>query len=1050
MPPKGSKGKSKSTETKAKSGEGSKKWVEDTLLMDQTKQKTPKLEETIEQLNLKNEKIKNITALVESFQVNAVDQFNPAHAIPLIMPKTLIKHGMYMTEVSSKTAIPILQVRDDAPPNWNLPAAGGQHHIAALEIWLEKKLAQLNEYVAKEHSIQKQDPDDVDKNELKQWNEGGKKEKDALEGIMAYEGLWLVSLFDDSMIDESLALHISQNEMKHVYMELLMDGLIQLFKIMKAQGSDYQQVKLVPQSKGNASKQTELLRQDYVWEMLSQFDTTGMHYWHANFMQFSEFYLMMMSSYGGMLAYLVGCLEKKLHICFNSVEVDEKAVKTLLLSLRSKKAKAAQEKLEQIFDELHDARPILEAIRNGIREAINECFNSCIANMSGIHEISNQSSADWATIFAQYALEVHCKIKEQVTILQERGDLDRLCTEVRHALKTCMIKSKIVFVCDTCHEDYASFPFMSRSMFMLLKMHLACIQSTIFEIVLILFKSYPAALHMEGQILAMNIPNHSISQLELLSIFGMSLTGAVKKSKPSIPRKGKAKAMANDDDDDDGEYIDVEGESSAEKDVDGEGDDGDEQSVQESADDDKHDVQVESREECLAGQERAKMEAEECAKSLEIEASQAFKVLNNSPKVSVPAMVTSYLPWMCKSKISSDAVQNSFQGQDLLRWHTWEWAAQIELETTDYQANRVSKELQQTMLLEKRKHPNKVAVTHTWPDGLTNDQPVMKVFDLDTELAHHNYTILQESQQSQLQQQALEDLVKVLNMNAYVQWCGLQVGDSDLKKCRSSIDVLEVVYHATEEGASKAFLQKCKFVVTSQYELKMSKVGTLNPVDSTSVPDANEPHHAEPAGTECATITDASTTHQSSENHYNILTGATGAEADHPSGNTDTQDCLMGDQETGKTSGGKGDDAMDNAGDMSMDKSLDMGSNSSDASSDAASAPPQISIPSPPPTAGAHPPDPPALHDSNDEIFHRTLSSDTKRSHPPSVQPSKKHAASKSLLLGDEETIQRSSLGLAPLHHAPPRSKQKLDGGAPSSGLLNVAEGDEDVSEQLG
>ncbi|KAI6020613.1 hypothetical protein EDC04DRAFT_2607406 [Pisolithus marmoratus] len=189
------------------------------------------------------------------------------------------------------------------------------------------------------------------------------------------------------------------------------------------------------------------------------------------------------------------------------------------------------------------------------------------------------------------------------------------------------------------------------------------------------------------------------------------------------------------------------------------------------------------------------MEMEEHAKSLEIEASQAFKVLNNSPKVSVPTMVTSYLPWTHKSKISSDAIQNSFRGQDLLKWHTWEWAAQvrpshmrnlqilgcitiyeacsisaycltllsdmnggaatlhskIELETTDYRVNHVSKELQQTMLLEKRKHPNKVMVTHTWPDGLTNDQPVVKVFDLDTELSCHNYTIIRESQQSQLQ-----------------------------------------------------------------------------------------------------------------------------------------------------------------------------------------------------------------------------------------------------------------------------------------------------------
>ncbi|KAI6025438.1 hypothetical protein EDC04DRAFT_2899879 [Pisolithus marmoratus] len=330
MPPKGSKSKGKSTEAKSRAGEGSKKRVEDTLLMDQTAAKAPKLEETIEQLNVKNEKIKQamlgyamfdilkfrdrlqfgkwnprllikaqITSLVELFQVNAVDQFNPAHVIPLIVPKNLIKRGTYMTEISNNTPIPVLQVSNDAPTNWSLPAAGGQHRVAALETWLEKKCAQLNEYIVKERALRKQDPANVDEAELKQWNEGAKKEKDALEGVVAYEGAWIVSLFDDSMIDESLALHIARNETKHIYMESLMEGLIQLFKIMKAQRSDYQQVKLVPQSKGNASRQRELLRQDYVWDMLSQFDTAGVHYWHADFMLFTEFYMTMMASYSG-------------------------------------------------------------------------------------------------------------------------------------------------------------------------------------------------------------------------------------------------------------------------------------------------------------------------------------------------------------------------------------------------------------------------------------------------------------------------------------------------------------------------------------------------------------------------------------------------------------------------------------------------------------------------------------------------------------------------------------------------------------------------------
>ncbi|KAI6038255.1 hypothetical protein EDC04DRAFT_2896660 [Pisolithus marmoratus] len=241
MPLKGSKlSKGKSTEAKMRAGEGSKKQVQDTLLMDQTAAKAPKLEETIKQLNMKNEKIKQamlgyatfdilkfqdrlqfgkwnphllikaqITSLMESFQVNTVDRFNPAHAIPLIIPKNLIKRGMYTTEISNKSPIPILQVRDDAPTNWILPAAGGQHRVAVLEIWLEKKHTQLNEYIVKEHALRKQDPANVDEAKLKQWNEGAKKEKDALEGVVEYEGAWLISLFDDSNMGGLIMLGVS-------------------------------------------------------------------------------------------------------------------------------------------------------------------------------------------------------------------------------------------------------------------------------------------------------------------------------------------------------------------------------------------------------------------------------------------------------------------------------------------------------------------------------------------------------------------------------------------------------------------------------------------------------------------------------------------------------------------------------------------------------------------------------------------------------------------------------------------------------------------------
>ncbi|KAI6016456.1 hypothetical protein PISMIDRAFT_13238 [Pisolithus microcarpus 441] len=52
---------------------------------------------------------------------------------------------------------------------------------------------------------------------------------------------------------------------------------------MRAEARTYQNVKLLPQSKGTAAKQLELLNQDYVWEMLTHFDTAGVHYWHADF-----------------------------------------------------------------------------------------------------------------------------------------------------------------------------------------------------------------------------------------------------------------------------------------------------------------------------------------------------------------------------------------------------------------------------------------------------------------------------------------------------------------------------------------------------------------------------------------------------------------------------------------------------------------------------------------------------------------------------------------------------------------------------------------------
>jgi len=83
-----------------------------------------------------------------------------------------------------------------------------------------------------------------------------------------------------------------------------MEGLVQTFRTMKADGQTHRDVKVIPQAKGTSAKQRELLRLDYVWDMLERFDRAGIQYWHSrSIMNFNDFYSTMLSSYGGVSVY---------------------------------------------------------------------------------------------------------------------------------------------------------------------------------------------------------------------------------------------------------------------------------------------------------------------------------------------------------------------------------------------------------------------------------------------------------------------------------------------------------------------------------------------------------------------------------------------------------------------------------------------------------------------------------------------------------------------------------------------------------------------------
>ena len=187
----------------------------------------PKLEETIEQVNLKNAKakqaflgyarfdvIKNkarlifgkynprplvttqVQGLVHSFHVDGVDRFNPQFSIPLIVDKSILQPGCWAPDMECVDSLPDLEISEDAPTDWEIVAAGGQHRVAALEDWLDRKRKQWKELKNEREKHLRQELENVDTGLLVYLNTTLKRDVEELEGVLHNEGRWMVSLFD--------------------------------------------------------------------------------------------------------------------------------------------------------------------------------------------------------------------------------------------------------------------------------------------------------------------------------------------------------------------------------------------------------------------------------------------------------------------------------------------------------------------------------------------------------------------------------------------------------------------------------------------------------------------------------------------------------------------------------------------------------------------------------------------------------------------------------------------------------------------------------------
>lgn len=298
-----------------------------------------------------------------------------------------------------------------------------------------------------------------------------------------------------------------------------------------------------------------------------------------------------------------------------------------------------------------------------------------------------------------------------------------------------------------------------------------------------IFEQYGAFLDMEIRISETSIPERETKQAALCAAFNLTPSGA---------KNGKGKMMKREDD---AGAMDADEEEAENEENEGRGQDIDDDNGSDNAEEgpEKEELGAEP----AARQEKVKVVASKRLNSLHSEATDAIKVLVSSPKVTSKTHGL-YEPWARKSSISSNALPNSFRGQKLVSWHTWEWGASpsqsrsrflrilactaifehaviasyrrdlltdplggpcfirrfLDRTTRPYRIKVVQKTLQQTVLDGKKKKAAetlKVAIPMSWPDEIEVPECAVSSFDFKESIMGYNCSIQKEDQRIQLQ-----------------------------------------------------------------------------------------------------------------------------------------------------------------------------------------------------------------------------------------------------------------------------------------------------------
>jgi hypothetical protein len=132
-----------------------------------------------------------------SFLLNGMDRFNPTHAIPLVIKKNEVVEGTYVKDPTHvREELPIVRFTGATVAEGGLRAAGGQHRIKAMKMWIEVHQTRKKELEHEISSIKNMDKDDVDA-DVQAHNERLKPLLQSVLNLLACSGEWAVVLFNE-------------------------------------------------------------------------------------------------------------------------------------------------------------------------------------------------------------------------------------------------------------------------------------------------------------------------------------------------------------------------------------------------------------------------------------------------------------------------------------------------------------------------------------------------------------------------------------------------------------------------------------------------------------------------------------------------------------------------------------------------------------------------------------------------------------------------------------------------------------------------------------